>query len=40
MACICLVTARAALSPRFAVAKCGDLLFAVCLLLKRLKLQM
>jgi hypothetical protein len=39
MASICLLTLRAALSPRSAAVKCGDLLFAVCLVRKCPKLQ-
>ncbi len=39
MASICLVNYSAALSPRLAAAKCGDLSFAVCLLRKRPKLK-
>jgi hypothetical protein len=34
MACICLMAWRAALSPRLAAAKCGDLLFVVWLLVR------
>jgi hypothetical protein len=39
MACICLMARRAAFSPRFAAAKCGDLLFVVWLLRKRQKIK-